>query len=180
MIGFDDQQRLLLLAREALETRVRGGGVAAVSIEDDAHVPAGAFVSIHRHGTLRGCLGRLDCEWSLNRVVAHLATAVADSDPRFAPVTPEELAELEIEISILTPERPITGIEEIEIGRHGLIVEQGRSRGLLLPQVAPAHGWGVTQFVEHTCLKAGLPLDAWRNGARVYVFEALVFAEQPA
>jgi AmmeMemoRadiSam system protein A len=179
VIGAAQQQQLLVLARSALEARVRGGG-EAVSVEDDEHVPAGAFVSIHRHGALRGCLGRLDCEWSLNRVVAYLATALADSDPRFEPVSPDELPELEIEISILTPERPIAGIEEIEVGRHGVIVEQGRSRGLLLPQVAAEHGWGVTQFVAHTCLKAGLPPDAWRSGARVYVFEALVFAEQPS
>jgi uncharacterized protein (TIGR00296 family) len=102
---------------------------------------------------------------------------VADSDPRFNPVSPAELGDIELEISVLTPEREIDAIEEIEIGRHGLIVEQRGRRGLMLPQVAVEHNWDRETFVAHTCLKAGLPADAWRHGARVLVFEAQVFAE---
>jgi len=178
MLTADDRQLLLRLARGSLEARVRrlpqpeAGGVLGV--------PSGAFVSIHRGEALRGCLGRITCDLPLIEVIAHLASVVADSDPRFAPVQAAELDELEIEISVLTPEREVASIAEIEIGRHGLIVEHGIRRGLLLPQVASEHGWGVEQFVEHTCLKAGLPPDAWRRGARISVFEADVFSERPA
>lgn len=180
MISAEHQQRLLALARRAFEARVRGLDIPGPERDEALEIAAGAFVSIHRRGALRGCLGRLECDWSLNRVVTHLATIVADSDPRFEPVTPEELADIEIEISILTPERRITSIEEIEVGHHGLIVEHGSRRGLLLPQVAPEHGWDALTFVEHTCRKAGLSPDAWQNDARLFVFEALVFGEQPA
>ena len=177
MISVDEQQQLLALARSALESRVKRVDFAAPSRE--CGLIAGAFVTIHHRRVLRGCLGRLECDWPLDRLVCHLATVVADSDPRFEPVTPEELADIEIEISVLTPEQPITSIEEIDVGRHGLIVEQGYRRGLLLPQVAPEHGWDAVTFVEHTCRKAGLAPDAWRNGARLFVFDALVFGEQP-
>lgn len=178
MIAPGEQQRLLALARRALEARVRGG--SAPLVEDDDVIPAGAFVTIHRHGELRGCLGRLECDWPLNRIVMHLASIVADSDPRFEPVTPDELPHIAIEISLLTLDRPIASLDDIEVGRHGLIVEQGRRRGLLLPQVASEHGWDARTFVEHTCRKAGLAPDGWQHGARVSVFEAFVFGEHPA
>ena len=138
---------------------------------------AGAFVSIHRAGELRGCLGRIESDWPLSQVITHLAAVVADSDPRFDPVEPHELGELDIEISVLLPEREVYSIEDIEVGRHGLIVEHGSRRGLLLPQVPTEHGWDRRTFVEHTCLKAGLPPHAWHDGARLFVFEADVFAE---
>jgi AmmeMemoRadiSam system protein A len=179
MIGRDQQQRLLLLARQALEARVRGE-VPSPPDGDSIGCLAGAFVSIHWRGQLRGCLGRLESDWPVDKVVAHLATMVADSDPRFAPVTPTELADILIEISVLTPERQIASIEEIEIGRHGLIVERGGRRGLLLPQVGEEHRFDAATFVEQTCRKAGLPPDAWKNGACLFVFEALVFGEAPA
>ena len=140
-------------------------------------VALGAFVSIHSGPHLRGCLGRITRDWAVGRVVAHLAEAVSHSDPRFEPVTVDELAQLQIEISVLTPEVETTGAEAIEIGRHGLIVEQDHRRGLLLPQVAVQHGWDAVAFLDHTCLKAGLPPQAWEHDARVYLFEAQVFAE---
>src|SRR5262245_15043426 len=112
----------------------------------------------------------------LGEVVRHLAQAVSDSDPRFQPVSPNELSELAIEISVLTPEREVADVSEIEVGRHGLIVERGRRRGLLLPQVAVEHGWTRDMFLEHACLKAGLPRSAWREGARLFGFDAEVFA----
>ena len=104
---------------------------------------------------------------------------VSDSDPRFEPVAVRELADLSIEVSVLTPERPAS-IEDVEVGRHGLIVEQGHRHGLLLPQVATDHGWDRIAFVQHKSLKAGLPRDAWRSGARLLVFEADVFGEASA
>ena len=137
----------------------------------------GAFVTIHSRGNLRGCLGRLTLEAPLGHTIIHLAGVVADSDPRFDPVSPRELTDLDIEISVLTPERHIRSLEEIEVGRHGLIVEDDDHRGLLLPQVATECGWDRQTFLEHTCLKAGLPRNAWQNGARMLIFEAQVFGE---
>jgi AmmeMemoRadiSam system protein A len=176
-IGERDQRRLLVLARQALEARVRrqlpdtpdGGGALDWQ--------RGAFVTIHCRGDLRGCLGRIEPDAPLAATVAHLAAIVADSDPRFEPVSPEELQDIALEISVLTPEHEIHSIEELEIGRHGLIVEQGARRGLLLPQVALEQQWDRETFASHTCLKAALPADAWRHGARLLVFEAQIFAE---
>jgi AmmeMemoRadiSam system protein A len=109
--------------------------------------------------------------------VAHLARAVADSDPRFHPVTIDELSSISLEISVLTPWREISDVAEIKVGRHGLILEHGYRRGLLLPQVATEHGWDRETFLDHTCIKAGLAPGAWRCGARVLAFEAVVFGE---
>jgi len=177
MVNVDDQRRLLTLARRALEARVHRWPRPDPGVGGALDAARGAFVSIHLEGDLRGCLGRLGTDWPLGRTVVHLGESVADSDPRFPPVTPPEVARLAIEVSVLTPEYQIRAIDEIEIGRHGLIVEQGSRRGLLLPQVAAEHGWGREAFVAHTCLKAGLGPDAWRAGARLFAFEAQVFGE---
>lgn len=176
-IGADEQRRLLDLARRALEAKVRG--TAPPAVETDADDPRrGAFVSIFLRGELRGCLGRLKSNLPIRRIVFQLAEAVADSDPRFEKVTPSELDQIAFEISVLTREREVTTVDEIEVGRHGLIVEHGSSRGLLLPQVPIAQGWDRETFLDHTCLKAGLDAGAWRRDARIFVFEAQVFGER--
>ncbi len=172
-----DQQRLLALARRALEARVRREPAPPAEPGGALDWPRGAFVTIHAAGDLRGCLGRLDPGAPLAETVADLAASVADSDPRFQPVAATELPSIDVEISVLTPEREISGPAEIEVGRHGLIVEQGHRRGLLLPQVASEYAWDAETFAAQTCVKAGLPPDAWRRGARLFVFEAQVFAE---
>jgi len=177
MISEVDQPLLLSVARQALEARVGRLRAPDVICVGPLGLRCGAFVSIHRGQALRGCLGRLSSDSPLGRTLVHLGGAVADSDPRFAPVTPEELPLLHLEISLLTPERSVAAIDEIDVGRHGLIVEQGRARGLLLPQVATDHAWDRETFVEQTCIKAGLPRDAWKNGARLHLFEAHVFSE---
>ena len=178
MFEHDDRRRLLGIARRALEARVRRDGEPALEQGGALGTQCGAFVSIHRGHTLRGCLGRLGGDWPIARVVAHLGRAVADSDPRFAPVTIEDLETLSIEISALSPEREVHSVQEIEIGRHGLIIERGYRRGLLLPQVATEHGWDVETFLEHTCLKAALVADAWKHDARILIFEAEVFNDE--
>jgi AmmeMemoRadiSam system protein A len=177
MVNQDDQLLLLSLARQALAARVAGFGAPEVQCVGPLALRCGAFVSIHRGDDLRGCLGRLAPDWLLGRTIVHLGGAVADRDPRFSPVMPSELPLLQIEISLLTPERAVASIEEIEVGRHGLVVERGYARGLLLPQVATGHDWNRETFLEHTCIKAGIPRDAWKNGARIHVFEAHVFSE---
>jgi AmmeMemoRadiSam system protein A len=177
MIGQADQQRLLTLARRALEARVRREPPPPSEVEGVLGKPCGAFVTIHCHGELRGCLGRIEAQTPLAETVLHLAASVADSDPRFEPVALLELSEIAIEISVLTPEHEVRSITEIELGRHGVIIEQGHRRGLLLPQVAGEYGWDRETFVSHTCRKAALAPDAWRQGARMFVFEAQVFGE---
>ena len=176
MLTVDDQQRLLRFARRCLEARVRGERPPQIERGGGLDAPMGAFVSIHCHGNLRGCLGRLETDRPIAENVAHLAAVVADSDPRFRPVDASELQAVEIEISALSPQEEITDISRIEVGRHGLIVEQGHRRGLLLPQVATEYGWDRDTFLDHTCIKAGLPAAAWRTGARIFIFEAQVFA----
>jgi uncharacterized protein len=180
MINEVDQKQLLLLARQALEARVTGGRAPAVACTGPFALRCGAFVSIHRGENLRGCLGRLTCDSALGRTLARLGAAVADSDPRFPAISPLELPFLQIEISLLSPERPIAAIDDIEVGRHGLIVEQGRARGVLLPQVATDHAWDRETFLDHACVKAGLPRDTWRTGAHILVFEAFIFSEHAA
>jgi AmmeMemoRadiSam system protein A len=172
-----DQQRhdLLQLARSSIAAAVSGRPVdepAPLGWPD----ASGVFVTIKRQGTLRGCLGTLQNRYGLAAEVVRCAIDSATEDPRFPPVSPEELPELSVEISILGPLEAVdSSPDAFTIGTHGLVVEEGARRGLLLPQVATEWGWTPEQFLRQTCLKAGLPLDAWQRGARVYRFSAEVF-----
>jgi AmmeMemoRadiSam system protein A len=140
---------------------------------------SGAFVTLKRNGELRGCLGTLECRRPLAEEVARLAASTSHEDPRFEPVRSSELVDLHFEVSVLGPLEPIDprAPDAIVIGRHGLVVEQGSRRGLLLPQVATEWKWTREEFLAHTCRKAGLPSDAWQRAARVYRFEAEVFGD---
>ena len=177
MINEADERPLLAIARQALEARVAGDPPPRVDCIGALALRCGAFVSIHNGDELRGCLGRLTPTSPLGATLVYLGGAVADSDPRFPPVLLDELRWLHLEISLLTPERPVSSIDEITVGQHGIVVEHGRSRGLLLPQVATEFGWDSETFVQHACMKAGLPQHAWKAGARILVFEARIFAE---
>lgn len=172
-----ERLELLRIARGAIERRLiaadRGGEPASLLTR-----PGGAFVTIKTAGELRGCIGSLDSEESLVSTVARCAIAASYDDPRFPPLSAEELALLRIEISVLGPVEPVRDVSEIEIGRHGLIVEQGLRRGLLLPQVAVEQAWDRESFLSYTCVKAALSPDAWRTGATIYKFEAEVFGEE--
>jgi AmmeMemoRadiSam system protein A len=173
--------------RVALLDLARRSVVAAVSGSPSPNIPegplpnaCGVFVTIKRHGELRGCLGTLNCRNGLGREVVRCASDAAREDPRFPPVRQAELPDVALEVSVLGPVEPIDprDPQSIAIGRHGLVVEQGSRRGLLLPQVATEWGWTIEQFLRQTCLKAGLPPDAWQHGATVSRFEAEVFAEE--
>ena len=171
------QQRALLdTAREAVRASVNGrpAAIPAAGALPDA---SGAFVTLKKRGELRGCIGTLECRAPLADEVARVAVSAAREDPRFAPVHPSELDELDVEVSVLGPLEPIDPLDAdaIVIGRHGLVVEQGARRGLLLPQVATEWNMDRETFLGHTCAKAGLPADAWRRGAKVYRFAAEVF-----
>jgi AmmeMemoRadiSam system protein A len=141
---------------------------------------AGVFVSLHRHGDLRGCIGQPEPHDRLGDVVVHCARAAALEDPRFEPVQPDELPTLAVEVSVLTPPERVTDFSSIIVGCHGLIVTREGRRGLLLPQVAVEWGWTAEEFLAQTCRKAGLPGDAWRHGAEVFRFEAEIFSEGDA
>jgi len=171
--------RLLRVARGAAEAAASGRRPPEpCPTESGTDLTAGAFVTLRRGGDLRGCIGTFHAAEPLYRTVAEMARSAAIGDPRFPPVRPDEVSNLEIEISVLTPMRRIRDPNEIEVGRHGLCIARGHHRGVLLPQVATEYGWDRTEFLEHTCLKAGLPLNAWQEGADIYVFEAEVFGER--
>ena len=183
-----DRQMLLRLAREAIAAHV-GRPLSQSAIPDPQSAmrdpqspilarPAGAFVTLHKRGDLRGCIGHIEATEPLGKVVPRCAVAACSTDPRFPPITPAELEEIDLEISLLGPLEPIAGPPDIEVGRHGLLVESGRQRGLLLPQVATEWQWDAETFLAHTCHKAGLPRDAWKHGAKLWRFEAEVFSER--
>jgi AmmeMemoRadiSam system protein A len=179
MTSEEDRQRLLQIAREAIVAHVSGVAAHEISASASLERPGGAFVSLHHRGELRGCIGHLEANQSLLRVVRECAVVACSADPRFPPVSAVELTGLTIEVSLLGPFEPIASPDDIEVGRHGLLVEQNWQRGLLLPQVATEWRWDRETFLAQTCRKAGLPRDAWKQGAKVWRFEAEVFSEQP-
>jgi hypothetical protein len=180
-LSADQGRRLLQLARRAVVASVRGRPLSdAVPATEDLPARGGVFVTLTRAGRLRGCLGRVDPEGPLVQTLREIAAAVPHDDYRFAPVDPAELAELRIEVSVLTPAEPITGPDQVRPGRDGLMIQLGPHRGLLLPQVAAEHGWDAQTFLQQTCIKAGLAPDAWREpDARIERFQAQIFSEEP-
>ncbi|MCI0353980.1 MAG: AmmeMemoRadiSam system protein A [Acidobacteria bacterium] len=177
-----EERRLLLsIAHDAIGAALRGSsqGFSSHLASPSPHLSEarGAFTTLHLHDRLRGCVGFVQALRPLFQTVAETAVAAAFNDPRFDPVTDEEARLLKIEISVLSPLRPIT-LPEIEIGRHGLVVTHRFQRGLLLPQVAVEHGWDRETFLAETCQKAGLAPDAWRHSATVEGFTAEVFGDE--
>src|SRR6188768_1014104 len=163
----DAQQRALVeVARSAVTGAIAGGSTPAPQPAGLENLPeaSGAFVTLKRDGQLRGCIGTLECRRPLAEEVARVAVSAAREDPRFDPLRPAELDDLDVEVSVLGPLEAIDPLDPaaIEIGRHGLVVEQGHRRGLLLPQVATEWGWDRLEFLAHTCAKAGLPADCWQ------------------
>jgi len=142
--------------------------------------PGAAFVTWKRDGRLRGCIGSVEAVRPLAVDVERNAVAALVHDPRFAPTTAKDFPRLTVEISVLWPRERIASASEVQIGLHGLYIEKGSRRGLLLPQVAPEWGWGPEEFLEQVCVKAGLPGEAWRRpDVALYRFAAEVFGEEP-
>lgn len=171
---------MLDLARRAIATALMGSAphpdaLAGALPSDALRLPGAAFVTVRKQGLLRGCVGVVQPK-PLYQAIASAALSAALRDPRFPPVTPEELPGLEIEISLLSPFFPITP-EGLQVGEHGLLVSDGFHRGLLLPQVAREMGWDRERFLEEACLKAGLARTAWKEGAKLEAFTAVVFSE---
>ncbi|MDO3379612.1 AmmeMemoRadiSam system protein A [Geoalkalibacter halelectricus] len=140
---------------------------------------SGCFVTIKQDGQLRGCIGNFQSERPLFKEVAEMAVASATKDPRFYPMKAADLENFSLEISVLSPLKKIENIEEIEIGTHGIYLEKGFYRGVLLPQVATEHHWDRITFLKQTCIKAGLPTNAWQSeDAEIYIFSAQIFGEK--
>jgi len=177
----EDKALLLRIARSAIESRLTGRKEPQLlSVSGALNEKRGAFVTLHgRGGRLRGCIGCIEGRLPLYKTVREMALAAAFNDPRFPPVSRQELDNLEIEISVLTPLREVKDISEIEVGKHGIYITRGFYSGLLLPQVATQYGWDRLEFLEETCLKAGLPPTAWKDkNTNIYIFSADVFAER--
>jgi len=176
----EDKSRLLAIARKSIEEGLKGE--KALQEEEGSAAlkeKRGVFVSLHKKGMLRGCIGCIEGRKPLVKGVREMAQSAAFEDPRFSPMRGDEMIDVDIEISVLSPLREIKNIEEIEVGKHGIYITKGFFSGLLLPQVATQYGWDRKTFIEETCRKAGLPSQAWKDkNARIYVFEADIFGEK--
>ena len=180
-ISAADQEVLFRVARESLEAHLKGEKAALPQATSQTlSQPSGVFVTLHRGGRLRGCIGYLEAMKPLLAAVQEMAVAAAFQDPRFPPLRQDELADLDVEISVLSPMCQIKHIEEIQVGRDGIYLERDPCRGLLLPQVATEYGWDRTTFLKQTCVKSGLPPDAWEDPAtRIFIFSAKILHELP-
>ncbi|HVM42913.1 MAG TPA: AmmeMemoRadiSam system protein A [Gemmatimonadales bacterium] len=171
---------LLELARATVAAAVRGERLPPLPELAELRAPRGVFVSLHRSGDLRGCLGHIEPDLPVGEAVRRMAVASSRDDPRFPPVGRDELEDLDVEVSVLSPMVRIRP-EDVVPGRDGLIVQRGPRSGVLLPQVAPEQGWDREAFLRGVCRKAALPADAWRDGAtELFAFRAQVVPARPA
>ena len=180
MVSGKEKEELLIISRRTLEAYLTEGFVPNFDVcSGDLCRPGGAFVTLHENGNLRGCIGLFDTPLPLYVTVQKMAIAAATEDPRFSPLHPMELDGIEIEISVLSARSPIKHFSEIMVGTHGICVSKGYARGVLLPQVAVEQRWNREEFLSHTCLKAGLPAQAWEEGSvQIETFTADVFREK--
>jgi len=178
-LGLNEEEKKTLhhIAKTVIECKAKGKAVPDFKADSPTlKENRGAFVTLNKKGHLRGCIGYIEGRGPLHKTVEEMAEAAAFRDPRFPPISERELPELEIEISVLTPLRKITDINEIEVGKHGIYIKKGWYSGLLLPQVAAEYGWNRQTFLEHTCQKAGLASNAWKDkAAEIYIFSADIF-----
>ncbi len=177
-LGDFEKEKLLRIVRETLTEYLTAGTIPEYTPDEPGLLQeVAAFVTLRRrNGELRGCIGRIEVSQPLYRTVQESVISAATNDFRFPPVTAAELNDILIEISALSPFRPLGSPDEIQIGRHGLLIRKDLRVGLLLPQVASDRGWDRDEFLRAICLKAGLPTDSWRD-ADLYVFSAEVFEE---
>ncbi len=175
----EEKQILLTVAHEAVNAAVRNQPLPKLQYTSPVFKEKrGAFVTLRNNDKLRGCIGFVLALRPLLETVVEMAQAAALSDPRFTPIAPEELPDLNIEISVLSPLQTIQDISEIQVGVHGIYVKKGVFNGILLPQVAVEYGWDRTTFLQQTCFKAGLPLNAWQDDdAEIKIFSAQVFSD---
>jgi uncharacterized protein len=174
-----EQKELLKIARDTIVSFVTTGKVpAVVTASKGLQAANGCFVTIKQHGQLRGCIGNFVSDQPLYRLVQEMAVSAATRDPRFYPMKQQDLTEFDLEISVLSPLTLAESMDEIQVGTHGIYLVRGSYRGVLLPQVATEYGWDRDTFLKHTCLKAGLPENAWKKDCQIYLFSAQVFGEK--
>jgi uncharacterized protein len=175
----EEKQILLNIARSAIESALEKKQLPKLKVQSkELNRPSGVFVTLRIGGDLRGCIGYVEPVYPLAQAVQELALKAAFEDTRFLPMTRPEFKNTEIEISVLSPLSELPDVEKIEIGKHGLVIDDGYRRGLLLPQVATEYNWDHKQFLKHTALKAGLSPDAWKNkGIKLYTFTVEKFDE---
>ena len=176
----EHKKTLLKIARESINNAVYDKKIPEYKINDKVlNANCGAFVTLHIKGNLRGCIGNITSEIPLWETIRNMAVESALRDPRFYPLTPGELNEADIEISVLSPLKKIKDTGEIKVGKHGLFIKKGFYQGLLLPQVATDYKWNSTQFLEQTCYKAGLNKNCYSGKTtEIYIFSAVVFGEK--
>ncbi|UCG35865.1 MAG: AmmeMemoRadiSam system protein A [Candidatus Omnitrophota bacterium] len=176
----DNEKKFLLkIARTTLQSYLKEGKTPSFDPEtENLKAKRGAFVTLKKHGRLQGCIGRMAADISLYKLIPEYAINAATEDPRFSGVKYDDLKDIEIEISVLTPFVEVKDLDEIEVGKHGLMIQKGFYSGLLLPQVPTEWGWNKTTFLEQTCLKAGLYPNAYKEkDTIIYRFSAIVFSE---
>ncbi len=179
MLNNLQRKKLLSIARNSIIEIVRNKKSPKIKEDDPALLEKrGAFVTIKKQGGLRGCIGHIVADMPLVNAISAMAIEAAIGDPRFPALEESELDKISLEISVLTPLKLISNIDEIEVGTHGLLMKKGYSAGLLLPQVATEYNWTKEEFLQHTCMKAGLPPDAWKKNTQIYIFSAEVFGEE--
>lgn len=175
----EEKENLLKLARASIEKRLLGE--TKIEVKTDFPIfneKRAAFVTLHIHGNLRGCIGQIIATNKLVDTIREMAVSAAFGDPRFPALTKKEYSEIDVEISVLTPIQEIESWKEVKIGVHGIIISKGYYKGLLLPQVATEYGWDNETFISHGCMKAGLPRDEYKRGVKIEIFAANVFGEK--
>ena len=173
-----EQRKLLKIARDTIVSSVSSGKMPVIeNASIGLNMCSGCFVTIKQRGELRGCIGNFVSDQPLYRLVQEMAVSAATRDPRFYPMKPHDLDDFQIDISVLSPLVKVASVEEIRVGVHGIYIVKGSYRGVLLPQVASEYGWDRDQFLRHTCIKAGLPENAWQGPCEIYIFSAQVFGE---
>jgi AmmeMemoRadiSam system protein B/AmmeMemoRadiSam system protein A len=179
LLNKQEQEKLLDIARSSINAYLARQDLPEFDITEPRLLePRGVFVTLHKKGMLRGCIGYIKAIMPLYKAASDCAISAAVKDYRFPPLKDQELDEIDIEISALTPLRKIGDINQIKVGEHGLYVSRSPYSGLLLPQVATEYGWDRLTFLAQTCIKAGLPKDAWEKGADIYIFSAQIFGEK--
>ncbi len=179
-LTLEHKKTLIKIARESITSAINSKAFPEYKINDAMlNTMCGAFVTLHTDGNLRGCIGNITAETPLWETVRNMAVESALRDPRFPSVSPRELKNIDIEISVLSPLERIKNLDEIEVGKHGLFIKKGFYQGLLLPQVATDYKWNKIQFLEQTCYKAGLSGDCYKQVAtEIFIFSAIVFGEK--
>ncbi len=175
-LSAEEKKELLRLARSSITQFIQEEKVLNYETQSSILLSKkGAFVTLKKEGQLRGCIGYIEPALPLYQTIIRASIFAACRDPRFPPVSVDELEELEIEISVLTPLKKIQTPRLVEVGKHGLVISKGNKKGLLLPQVPVENHWSRETFLQQACLKAGLPENAWKTGADIFIFEAVVF-----